>query len=686
METPLATKTKAPPEVAIEDLGDRIAALVLGIVGGAPFLLSEAALAALEAALDELAKRDLRGLLVRSEHPTTFCAGADVDAMAGIDAAAADALVRRGQTLFSRLANFPFPSTALVHGSCLGGGFELALACGARTASDDPSTRLGLPEVKLGILPAWGGTTRLARLVGLPSAIGLVTAGRTLNALGALRAHLVDSVVPREHLVREGRALLDRLRRVEPLRPIRSGLLPRLLERTKTGRRLVERQARKRILAETRGRYPAPIAALRVLVESVALPIELAFDREREEVVELLKTPVHKNLLRLFRIGRESRRPPVYRMGRDAPPLREAAVIGGGVMGAGIAALLVRSGIAVRLIDPVPAALVRGRKLMEEELARLVQRKDLGRADATSRLAKATFSTSIDGLAAMDLVIEAVPEKRALKETVLKAAARGLGPDTILATNTSSFPIDELARSTGDPARFVGLHFFNPPSKMPLLEIVRGPRTAPRALAVGLRLAADTGKTPVLVGDGPGFVVNRILAPYLVEACRLADEGVPVTAIDAALRAFGFPMGPFRLMDEIGIDVLHDACAHMAERPGSEATGHRVLDALVNAGKLGKKSGEGFYRYDRRGRSNGIGRVAEKALAGAAGAAVPPADVIEDRLLGRMRDEARRVLAEGLVETPDDLDLASVYGLGYPAFRGGVHHDASTRHEEGGER
>lgn len=683
MEATLPMTGDLPGTLRIEDAGGGILAVVFDTGDhGPPFVLSEATLAELAAALEKLAAAAPRGVLFRSAHPAVFCAGADVDAMAAVASpAAAEALVKRGQDLFERIATLPFPAVALIHGTCVGGGFELALACAARTATPDPATRIGLPEVKLGILPAWGGSTRLPRLVGLSRAVPLITAGRTLNGLGALKAGLVDSVVPREHLVREGVALVEKLRKHEPVRRPDRSSRSWFLDRTPVGRMLVESLAKKAILAETKGFYPAPLAALRVLSEGATVSVATSLGIERREVLGLLQTPAHKNLLRLFQITRESRRPAIYRAGKDAPRFREVAVLGAGTMGAGIAALLARSGFAVRVIDPVPAALARARKLAVEEIRKLVGRKDLSRAEGARQAARLSFSTSVDGLRAMDLVIEAAPEKRELKEKLLAQAAALLKPGAILATNTSSFPVGELAAAVADPSRFVGLHFFNPPLKMPLLEIIRGPATSDAAVAAGLRLAAECGKTPIVVGDGPGFLVNRLLAPYFMEACRAAQEGVPVPVIDRAITDFGLPMGPFRLMDEVGLDIILDASRHMAAREGFGFAVHPFVEALVQQGRLGRKSGEGFYAYRKRDFGKRLGPSFARIVKDFRRPGADPgqeAEAVRERLIGRMVAEARRVLGEGLVLAPEDVDIGTVFGIGYPAFRGGLLHDAAS--------
>jgi len=647
---------------------------------GAPFVITPEVLDEVEALRSRVAETPgLEALLFRNRDEKVFCAGADVDAMARIRSQAeAEALIRKGQECFQRIAELRVPTVALIQGTCVGGGLELALACSARTAVPDTATRLGLPETKLGIIPAWGGSTRLPRLIGLEQSIGLITAGRTVNAWRALKLGLVDSLVPREHLVREGIALARRCREDAWKRGPR-GLRVFLLEKNPLGRALLGRMAAKAVHRATRGHYPAPAAALRVLIEGRALPLREAFEVECKAVLPLISGSVHKNLLRLFQITRPKRRPPVYASGADAPGIAEAVVVGAGVMGSGIAALLATRGVSVRVIDPAPEALSRAWKLIQREVHRRVRRRDLDRAEGARRLARVTMATEIGGLRLADLVIEAATEKRELKEDILARIAAGAPPEALIATNTSSIPIGELARRVSGPGRFLGLHFFNPPLKMPLLEIVRGPATEDAAVARGLAVAGRLGKTPVVVGDAPGFLVNRLLMPYLLEACRLAEGGLDIETIDRALLDFGMPMGPFRLMDEVGLDVVAHAGSVMVRDAGEGRGLHPFIDGLVAAGKLGKKTGEGFYTYGRKRKPGPMfrrivsGASRKEAAASASGAG------IAERLIGCMLEEAEKALAEGIALCPEDVDIATVFGIGFPAFRGGLMHDAETR-------
>ncbi|MAG58138.1 MAG: hypothetical protein CMJ83_17775 [Planctomycetes bacterium] len=691
MTTPTSIRTGSAPILAkdhvlrLEDIGDgHLAVTLLSTEDGGPFVLGRDAMDMIAQVLDHIGgDRDVRGLLFCSEHPSVFCAGADVDAMAKVkNANEAREAVREGQELFEQLAHFPAPTVALIHGACIGGGLELALACQARAATPDPKTKLGLPEIKLGIIPAWGGSSRLPRLIGLSAAVPLITAGKLVNAKTALRLGMVDGVVPRELLVREGLEFARKLRKGEPVRRLRRGIGQKLLEGTPPGRALFTSTARRAVRKATKGHYPAPEAALDVMTRGITQRMPESLELERDAVVPLLETAAHQNLLRIFHMTRDSRRPEVYGSGKNAPLPSETCVIGGGVMGAGIVALLIGKGFNVRLVDPDEGALSRAWKGVKKEIERRVRRGDLNPAEGKMRLARLSVSTAVNGLRRTDLVIEAAPERLDLKHVILKQVSAAVPESAIIATNTSSFPIGDLALAVSDPSRFIGLHFFNPPGRMPLLEVIRGEHTSDSAVARGLRLALALGKTPIVVCDGPGFLVNRLLGPYFVEAGRLAEEGVPIPLVDEAVWRFGMPMGPFRLMDEVGLDIIVDASSHVGDRGEYEHKAPPLVERLVEQKKLGKKTGEGFFRYAkgrRRGKKTGptCARLL-KELGTQSSGTDHDLQSIANRLMGRMVAEARRIIGEDLVLSGEDVDIGTIFGIGFPPFRGGLLQWAET--------
>lgn len=674
------TEDRPASALALARGEDDILVLTLGQESGGPFILD---LAAIRRILDLAAEigedGSARGLIIEGGSRTMFCAGASVDSIAAVSTPAEGrGLARLGQEAFDRIARLPVPTAAAVSGPCLGGGLELALACRAIFVSDDPSTRLGVPEIRLGIIPGFGGTARLPARTGLAAALDLILTGRSLDARRAERSGLADMAVPFESLPGHARRwILDGAPR---LRRRRSGGFPRfLLEGTPPGRRLLFAAARRRVLAETGGHYPAPLRAIEVLRETRRQPFPMKLEREAEAVGELVAGPVSKNLASLFLRSRATARGPDYRPPADARPVRTAAVIGGGVMGTGLAVLLLRKGLRVRLTDPVPEALVRAARTIREGIETAGRRRSLTPAEVRAAFARLSFSREIGDIRGADLVIEAVPESLPLKEKVLGAVAAGTPSTTLVVSNTSSLSIAALSAAFGDGSRFLGLHFFNPPDRMPLVEVIRGPATSAEAVGRALAFAAAIGRTPVHVADEPGFLVNRLFAPYIDEALRALDEGHDVAAVDEALRRFGMPMGPFEIMDHVGLDICLEVAKYLAGFPAIGLSVHPVLAAAVEAGLRGKKAGGGFYVAGRRGRRPNL--VMVRILAGTgrrAGSSPPGRDGLADRLVGRLVAEARICLARGIVRSEDDVDLATIMGMGFPPFRGGLMTHART--------
>lgn len=668
--------TPAPAESALrlEVDRDRIGWLVFDRPDASVNLLSAAVLRRLDALLAELESRIANGQLVavavRSGKEGTFIAGADVSEIAGVDSAEdARAASAEGQRIFRRLERLRVPTVAFIDGTCLGGGTELSLHCDHRAASDRGSTRIGLPEVRLGILPGFGGCVKLPRLVGIQQALGLILGGKPISAERARRIGLVDRVLPSHALEREVPAFVEdviagRVPRAEP----RLGLRDRFLERTLPGRKLLFGLTRKKVRAETRGFYPAPLRAIDVVEETAGAGPDEAYRIESEALGELLAGDVSRALVRVFLIGQAAKKALPGEVLDLARPVRSAAVVGAGVMGGAIAELAVASDVRTVLKDIDREALEAGQRHAAELLRKAAKARVFSEEEAGLKLALLSGTLAYDGFEEVDLAIEAVVERMAVKQQVFRELETEVGPDAVLATNTSSLSVTEMGTALARPERLVGLHFFNPVHKMPLVEVIRAERTDDRALATAFRFALDTGKTPVVVADRPGFLVNRLLGPYLGEAGRLVEEGVPIDAIDAALRAFGMPMGPCRLLDEIGLDVARHAGGEMAAALGDRLAPSEVVDRLIDDGRLGRKNGRGFYLYEE-GRAKGVD-PAVAALFGPAGAEVP-ASRIRERCLWPMVNEAARALEEGIVASADLLDLAMIMGTGFPPFRGG---------------
>jgi 3-hydroxyacyl-CoA dehydrogenase/enoyl-CoA hydratase/3-hydroxybutyryl-CoA epimerase len=660
-----------------------IGRLVLDVRAEKVNILSGGVLEELDRWLDEAADRaDLKALLVVSGKPGTFIAGADVGEIGAIETAAAgEAAAARGQSILHRLSVLGKPTLAAIDGACLGGGLELALACSFRIAALGPATRLGLPEVRLGIIPGFGGTQRLPRLVGLPAAVDLILTGKTIDAGRAERMGLVDQAVPAALL----RARAEAWLRHAVERSKHTGRWARLMPRAKRRvsariaqaapvRPIVFALARRRLRATLSGDYPAPFAALDAIDESFHVPLEAGLKHEAELVGPLLVTPTCKNLTWLFGASNTARREgrvldPLTGHPAAARPVRNAAVLGAGVMGGGIAHLLAQNGVAVRLKDVAEGPLLKGLQAAAELVGKEVQRRRIDRREGARRMARIAPTLTWDGLGAADIVIEAVVEDLAVKRAVLADVEARVRPECVFATNTSSLPIAEIAKEARHPERVVGLHFFNPVHRMPLVEVIAGAASSPEALATAHALARKLGKTPIVVKDSPGFLVNRVLTAYLAEALRLFVEGSDPVTIDRAMEHFGMPMGPFQLLDQIGLDTASKASKAIEAVNERYLPRGSVLSRLIEKGRLGAKNGRGFYRW-KKGRVAGFDR-AVLHLVERHGAPVVDFEVIESRLYLPMVNEAVRCLAAGVAASPEDIDLGMVLGTGFPPFRGG---------------
>jgi len=657
-------------------------------------LLSVASLNRLSQLLDELAPQcaagKIRAVLLTSAKKGVFVAGADVKGFVEVtragDRAAASTMIRYGQKLFDRIATLPVPTVAAVNGACLGGGLELALACAARVAGDSTDVTMGLPEVRLGIIPGWGGTQRLPRLLGVSRALDLILTGRSLTARQALKIGLVDAVAPPEGILAAARGeALKMAAGHGPRRPAWS-----LMDRNPATRALVFQLARRKAAAQTNGHYPAPLAAIEAVRASTKLPLKEGFGREAELVLPLLFSDVSRNLVRIFL---DSRSGGTEAAAPAAARVERIGVLGAGTMGGGIAAVAAVAGVPVRLKDVSAEALARGMKQVRSLASSAARKGKLPRHEAALRESLVTAATDMRGFARCDLVVEAVVEDLGIKRAVLAEVEAATGPSCIFASNTSSLSVAAIASGAARPGRVVGLHFFNPVEKMPLVEVVRAPASEDDAVAGAAAIARKMGKTVVIVKDTPGFIVNRILMPYLAGAMQLlinSRGALDIRGIDAAMTRFGMPMGPFTLLDQIGLDVAAKVAgvlrAAFPDRPGDP----RLLEAMQQAGLLGVKSGRGFYQYTQGKGSPKraapspelTGLLAALSSGGAPGPAgpapAPDAADIADSLVDAMVNEAAWLLGDGAVEGPAVIDIAMIFGTGFPPFRGGLlrHADA----------
>jgi len=651
-----------------EDRSDGICVLTFDRPGSSANVFDATALAELKTHVEALTHDShTRGVVIRSAKPKIFVAGLDLDMFTespAMDAVAA--LIDQGHETFAHLSALKVPTVAAIHGACLGGGFELALACDWRVASDDRATKIGLPEVTLGILPAWGGTTRLPRLIGLARALPAILTGKQFAAKHARKVGLVDDVVAEAVLMA---AALEWLARGK--RPRRR---PSLLDLPPL-RNIVGQRAQKSVLAKTRGHYPAPLRALEVARAGVAGPAEESFAREKDALLELVQGPEAVNLLRIFHLRERARKLGVPSEvaaradGAAISPVRRAAVIGAGVMGAGIAHWLSARGVHVLMRDVGAEPLARGMSRIAKLYRDAVARRILTPVEARAALDRVTPMTGDVPLSSMDIVIEAATEKLELKKEIFRQLEARCGEQTVLATNTSALSITEIASVLKRPERLVGMHFFNPVHRMHLVELIHGEHTGARAMDTALQFSKALGKPPVIVRDSPGFVVNRILMPYLVEAVRIFDEGHAPLDIDRAMLDFGMPMGPLRLCDEVGLDTSLHVARDLEARLPEPVPLSDTLDAMIARGWLGRKSGRGFYVHGGRGSRESVNpELARLRQAGTPRSA--PADS-RDRLVLIMVNEAARCIEAGVVTDPEDVDFAMIMGTGWAPFRGG---------------
>jgi 3-hydroxyacyl-CoA dehydrogenase/enoyl-CoA hydratase/3-hydroxybutyryl-CoA epimerase len=630
-------------------------------------------------------------IVFASGKPDSFIVGADVSMFARIRTQAeATALSRGGQQAMERLEELSRrkPVVAAIHGPALGGGLEVALACASRIASDDRRTQLGQPEVQLGVIPGAGGTQRLPRLIGIAQALDLILTGKSVRAGKARKLGLVDEVVPKAILLEVARKRAAGLGGGKPMTkpPPGSGGLPRFLrnvarpevlqevalEDNPIGRRILFHEARKSIRKKTRGHYPAPEKALEAVRIGIEEGAEAGYRAEAERFGELVVGEVARHLVEIFFATQELKKD----TGVDDPAVRPARVekigmLGAGLMGAGIAYVALEAGIPVRLKDRDDASLGRGLRQIASILDERVKRKRLGFREREERLALVTGTTDYSGLKSCEVAIEAVFEDLGVKQTTLKEVERE-APAAVFASNTSSIPIGRIAEAAQRPEKVIGMHFFSPVDKMPLLEVIRAKATDAQTVATVVALGKRLGKTVIVVNDGPGFYTSRILGPYLNEASYLLLEGAAVDEIDSALVDFGFPVGPLQLLDEVGIDVGSKVAHIMRDALGDRMKPPEGFDRIAASGRLGRKAKKGFYKYQgvHEGKKT-VDETVYQLLPASVRRGSLPREEIAERCVLQMLNEAAHCLGEGILRSPRDGDVGAIFGLGWPPFRGG---------------
>ncbi len=630
-----------------------------------------AVLEELDSLLQDLPSREeIQLLILLSGKPDNFIAGFDLEEIAGVtDPAAAEEGSRIGQRLFDRWSRLPFPTMSAIQGTCLGGGTELSLACDHIVISDRADIRIGLPEVRLGIIPAWGGCSRLPGRVGLVAALDVILGGKAVSPAKAFRIGLADALLPQASFESELGRLARRAMAGDEISRRSAKLKDRLLDGNPLGRAVILKQARTKVLEKTGGHYPAPLRAIEVVEVASSRGLQAGLEAEARATGELAVSAVSKNLMHVFRLMEETKN---RQLSTEPEPVRSVAVVGAGVMGGGIAQLAAyRLATPVRLKDLEEAPLASGLAHAAELFQRQVERRRLSRPEARRRMNLLRPTLDFSGFQRVDLVVEAIVENLSVKQKVFADLEEVVGDRTILASNTSSLSIDLIAGRTTQPERVIGMHFFNPVDRMPLVEVIRGTATSERVTATVFDLCRRLGKTPVIVGNGPGFLVNRLLGFYMSEALWLLDEGHRVEQIDGAMTLWGMPMGPLALIDEVGLDVAIEVAQILGEAFPDRLSLPAWATGMTTGDRLGAKSGSGIYRYTDGKRQDPDPEI-YTTLGLEPTNRDDPGSSLVDRLVLPMVDEAARCLEEAIARSAGDVDLAMIMGTGFPPFRGGL--------------
>lgn len=690
------TDRERPMSLRIEKREDNIAIIWFDIPDAPVNTLREGFDKDFNHVLGELAADKGLEAVVLASAKEDFIAGADIKLLTQFpDSEAARQLARTAQGVMNQLESFPLPIVAAIHGSCLGGGLEVALACQGRVATRSERTQLGQPEVKLGVIPGAGGTQRLPRLVGLETALDMILTGKTFPASKARAIGLVDEVVPRpvlleaavaraRELARQAQTPAEASSSPQPVQVLRKGLRflnlrklrALLLEENSFGRSIVFGQAKKKVLSHTHGNLPAPLQALEVIKTGIEQGLEAGFKAEAEAFGELAVGTKARNLMALF-LARTALKKDPGTEGEVTPrTVRKVGVLGAGLMGSGVAYVTAaEADLPVRLKDVNHQDLRRGLGLVWNAATEQVKKRRMSAKARDRVLALVHPTTDYTGFKRADVVIEAVVEKLEVKHQVLRELETRAGTDMIFASNTSSIPIHKIAEASQHPEAVIGMHYFSPVPKVPLLEVVVTEQTAPEVVATCVALGKRQNKTVIVVRDGAGFYTTRILGPYINEATHLLAEGVPVEDIDKALVNFGFPVGPLKLLDEVGIDVVQKIAQILQDAFGERMKPTPVLERLVDAERLGKKNGRGLYRYRKAGGTfKGRGKQVDKSVYELLG--IKPqkklaADEIAMRCLLPMINEAVHCYHDGILRSARDGDVGAVFGLGFPPFLGG---------------
>lgn len=657
-----------------------IALLEWDLMGEKVNKMSSPVMFRLKEVVDELRKSSYKAVVMISRKPKIFIAGADIEEIKKINTKEEFSKVLvQAHEIFNAIEDLNMLTIAAINGACLGGGCEMVLTCDYRLCSDSRDTKIGLPETKLGIIPGFGGCVRLPRVVGVEAALDIILNGKAVDGRKAEKIGLVDACVPAEQL--EARALKFAQEKIaagghKRRKTFAAHGLVGKLKASALMRPVVYTMARKAVMGATKGFYPAPLLAIDVVRKTYGCSNrDRALKIEADAFVEVATTPISKNLIDLF-FMMEAIKKQTGVESRDvkARPVKHMAVLGAGTMGGGIAQVAADRGIEVRMKDINNDALALGFRHASEIFAKYLKRRKITKYEYEDKMSHISGTLTYSGFKNVDVVVEAIVEDMNIKKKVIAETAKHCREDAILATNTSSLSVTEMAEAAPHPENFVGMHFFNPVDKMPLVEVIRGPKTSDEATATIFELSKKMGKTPVVVKDGPGFLVNRLLMPYMIEAMFLLQDGMAIEVVDKYYtHKFGMPMGPFRLMDEVGLDVCIKVVKIFHKSLGDRIEVPKVIEPLYDSKRLGKKNGRGFYLYDDKGKQLHV----DQAIYGELKLAAPKNPLSEKECLERgvftMINEAALALIEDrIVTSADAVDLAMIMGTGFPPFRGGL--------------
>ncbi|MEO7522241.1 MAG: fatty acid oxidation complex subunit alpha FadJ [Gemmatimonas sp.] len=627
--------------------------------------------------------RAIVALVLISAKQDSFIAGADIEELARVRTRMqGEDLSRGGQRVLNRLASLRVPTVAAMHGAVLGGGLETALACRHRIATDHPKTVFALPETQLGLIPGAGGTQRLPQVVGLTTALDMILTGRTVRAKRAFAMGLVHELVHPSMLpgvamqrageLGRGQQITLHARKPGVATNLKHGATSAILEDNALGRRLVFKRARESVLEKTKGAYPAPLAAIEAIQKGYTDGFEAGLLEEASGFGDLAVHPVTRQLVYLFFATTALKKDTGLEAGVEGTPavVRKIGILGAGFMGAGIASVAVQAGSLVRIKDASLERVAAGWRAVRDVVRERYRKKQITRAAMSDTMSLLSITIDYSGFRNADLVVEAVFEDLDVKRTVLREM-EAAAPRAIFASNTSTIPIYDIARGAAHPERVIGMHFFSPVHKMPLLEVIVAPETSPDTTATVVQYGRALGKTVIVVRDGPGFYVNRILSPYINESGRLLDDGASIESVDEAMVAFGFPVGPFTLLDEVGLDIAAKSGPIMAAAFGERMARATTLARVIETGRLGRKSKRGLYRYDDEGKRLGADEtIYSLTPVGSPRRRFERSDMTR-RAVFAMLNEAARCLEEGIIRAPRDGDIGAVFGIGFPPFRGG---------------